>query len=98
MAGVILILMGATGLGIAVKFIPRPVTIGFTNGKNTGAKITELLDDQAASIQSVVQEMERGFIEASGMRMPIKVIVSDCRRYSREPLPQIGSLREVVIP
>src|ERR1700735_1076357 len=32
MAGVILILMGATGLGIAVKFIPRPVTIGFTNG------------------------------------------------------------------
>ena len=32
MAGVILILMGATGLGTAVKFIPRPVTIGFTNG------------------------------------------------------------------
>src|SRR5207248_5294577 len=32
MAGVILILMGATGLGAAVKFIPRPVTIGFTNG------------------------------------------------------------------
>jgi SulP family sulfate permease len=32
MAGVILIVMGATGLGAAVKFIPRPVTIGFTNG------------------------------------------------------------------
>ena len=32
MAGVILVLMGATGLGTAVKFIPRPVTIGFTNG------------------------------------------------------------------
>jgi SulP family sulfate permease len=32
MAGVILIIMGATGLGTAVKFIPRPVTIGFTNG------------------------------------------------------------------
>src|SRR6266487_6152279 len=32
MAGVILIVMGATGLGTAVKFIPRPVTIGFTNG------------------------------------------------------------------
>ncbi|MEO7715474.1 MAG: SulP family inorganic anion transporter [Capsulimonas sp.] len=32
MAGVILILMGVTGLGSAVKFIPRPVTIGFTNG------------------------------------------------------------------
>jgi sulfate permease, SulP family len=32
MAGAILIVMGATGLGAAVKFIPRPVTIGFTNG------------------------------------------------------------------
>jgi SulP family sulfate permease len=27
-----LVLMGITGLGAAVKFIPRPVTIGFTNG------------------------------------------------------------------
>jgi sulfate permease, SulP family len=32
MAGILLILMGLTGLGSAVKFIPRPVTIGFTNG------------------------------------------------------------------
>src|SRR5215468_5314143 len=32
MAGAILVLMGATGLGTAVRFIPRPVTIGFTNG------------------------------------------------------------------
>lgn len=32
MAGVILVLMGITGLGTAVKFIPRAVTIGFTNG------------------------------------------------------------------
>jgi sulfate permease, SulP family len=32
MAGVILMLMAVTGLGSAVKYIPRPVTIGFTNG------------------------------------------------------------------
>ena len=32
MAGVLLLLMGFTGLGSAVKYIPRPVTIGFTNG------------------------------------------------------------------
>jgi SulP family sulfate permease len=32
MAGVMLILLGATGLGMAVKFIPRPVIVGFTNG------------------------------------------------------------------
>jgi SulP family sulfate permease len=32
MAGVLLFIMGVTGLGTAVKFIPRPVVIGFTNG------------------------------------------------------------------
>src|ERR1700757_4381146 len=32
MAGVLLVIMGLTRLGTAVKFIPRPVTIGFTNG------------------------------------------------------------------
>jgi SulP family sulfate permease len=32
MAGVMLLIMGITGLGSAVKFIPRPVIIGFTNG------------------------------------------------------------------
>jgi sulfate permease, SulP family len=32
MAGIILLAMGLTGLGSAVKFIPRPVVIGFTNG------------------------------------------------------------------
>ena len=32
MSGVILILLGVTGLGMAVKFIPRPVIVGFTNG------------------------------------------------------------------
>ena len=32
MAGILLIIMGVTGLGTGVKFIPRPVVIGFTNG------------------------------------------------------------------
>jgi sulfate permease, SulP family len=32
MAGVLLIVMGIAGMGTAVKFIPRPVVIGFTNG------------------------------------------------------------------
>src|ERR1043166_6127014 len=32
MAGFFLLLMGITGFGAAVKFIPRPVVIGFTNG------------------------------------------------------------------
>jgi SulP family sulfate permease len=32
MAGILLVVMGVTGMGTAVKFIPRPVVIGFTNG------------------------------------------------------------------
>jgi SulP family sulfate permease len=32
MAGFVLIVMGLTGMGSAVKFIPRPIVIGFTNG------------------------------------------------------------------
>jgi SulP family sulfate permease len=32
MAGVILLFLAVTGLGQAVKFIPRPVVLGFTNG------------------------------------------------------------------
>jgi SulP family sulfate permease len=32
MAGIILLVMAFTGLGTAVKFIPRPIVIGFTNG------------------------------------------------------------------
>ena len=32
MAGVMLVLMGLTGMGKAVQFIPRPVVMGFTNG------------------------------------------------------------------
>jgi len=32
MAGVLLLAMGITGMGSAIKFIPRPIGIGFTNG------------------------------------------------------------------
>lgn len=32
MAGVLLVVLGLTGMGTAVKYLPRPVVIGFTNG------------------------------------------------------------------
>ena len=32
LAGVLLVLMGVTGLGAMVKYFPRPVVVGFTNG------------------------------------------------------------------
>ena len=44
MAGAMLVVMGATGLGSAVRFIPRPVTIGFTNGIALLIASTEIKD------------------------------------------------------
>src|ERR1700745_4178929 len=32
MAGLLLLILGSTGMGSAVKYFPRPVIIGFTNG------------------------------------------------------------------
>src|SRR6478672_4475082 len=32
MAGVLLVAMGLAGMGSAIKFIPRPIVVGFTNG------------------------------------------------------------------
>jgi len=44
MAGVLLVLMGVTGTGTAVKFIPRSVVIGFTNGIALVIASTQLKD------------------------------------------------------
>jgi sulfate permease, SulP family len=44
MAGVLLVIMGVTGSGTAVRFIPRPVVIGFTNGIALVIASTQLKD------------------------------------------------------
>jgi SulP family sulfate permease len=44
MAGVLLVIMGVTGSGTAVRFIPRPVVIGFTNGIALVIASTQLRD------------------------------------------------------
>jgi SulP family sulfate permease len=44
MAGVLLVLLGVTGLGSAVKFIPRPVVVGFTNGIAITIASTQIKD------------------------------------------------------
>ena len=44
MAGVVLTIMGLTGTGTAVRFIPRPVVIGFTNGIALVIASTQLKD------------------------------------------------------
>ncbi len=44
MAGVMLAIMGITGTGTAVRYIPRPVIIGFTNGISLVIASTQLRD------------------------------------------------------
>jgi SulP family sulfate permease len=55
-AGLILILMAATGLGTAVKYIPRPVTIGFTNGIAVLIASTQVKDFLGLDIAAVPSE------------------------------------------
>jgi sulfate permease, SulP family len=56
MAGLILIVMAATGLGTAVKYIPRPVTIGFTNGIAILIASTQVKDFLGLEIASLPSE------------------------------------------
>ena len=56
MAGVILVILGFTGLGNAVKFIPRPIVIGFTNGIALLIAATQIKDFFGLKIAAVPSE------------------------------------------
>src|SRR5579859_5999504 len=56
MAGVLLIILGVTGLGTAVKFIPRPVVVGFTNGIAVIIASTQIKDFFGLKIDKVPGE------------------------------------------
>jgi SulP family sulfate permease len=53
MAGVMLVLLGLTGMGTAVKFFPRPVVMGFTNGIAILIASTQLRDFFGLKVQLV---------------------------------------------
>jgi sulfate permease, SulP family len=53
MAGVMLLALGLTGLGSMVKFIPRPVIIGFTNGIAVLIASTQIKDFFGLQIDKV---------------------------------------------
>ena len=52
-AGALLLVMGITGLGSAVKFIPRPVVVGFTNGIAILIASTQIKDFFGLQVGSV---------------------------------------------
>src|SRR3954464_5770592 len=53
LAGVILVILGATGLGSAVKFIPQPVVLGFTNGIAVTIASTQIRDLFGLAVDTV---------------------------------------------
>ena len=55
-AGVLLLVLGATGMGSAVKFIPRPVVIGFTNGIAVLIASTQIKDSFGLKLEKVPGE------------------------------------------
>ena len=56
MAGVLLVVLGVTGMGSAVKFIPRPVVLGFTNGIALLIASTQIKDFFGLRVQKVPGE------------------------------------------
>src|SRR6202047_3256098 len=72
MAGVFLVILGATGLGTAVKFIPRPVVVGFTNGIAVIIASTQIKDFFGLKVEHVpgefwarVETLARNFVTIS---------------------------------
>ena len=61
MAGVMLLVLGLTGLGTAVKFIPRPVVIGFTNGIALLIASTQIKDFLGLQIERCRVSSSRGW-------------------------------------
>jgi len=56
MAGMMLVVLGLTGLGTAVKYIPRPVVVGFTNGIAVLIASTQIKDFFGLKIDKVPGE------------------------------------------
>ena len=79
MAGVILVIMGLTGTGTAVRFIPRPVVIGFTNGIALVIASTQLKDlfgiGIAGAVPGELVPRMRVLIENAGNASPETSVV-----------------------
>ena len=104
MAGVLLIIMGLTGLGSAVKFIPRPVVIGFTNGIAVLIASTQVKDFLGLQLDKVpgvfwlrVEALAKNFhtlsLEAAALAVFTLLTLIICRTISpRIPGPIVALL------
>ncbi|MFZ0886525.1 MAG: sulfate permease [Candidatus Acidiferrales bacterium] len=95
MAGIMLVILGITGLGSAVKFIPRPVVVGFTNGiaiiiASTqikdffGLKVDKVPGDFSARIAILIRNFHTLSPAATGLALLSLVIIILFMRYAKK--------------
>ncbi len=93
MAGIILVVMGLTGMGSAVKYIPRPIVIGFTNGIAILIASTQIKDFFGLKLEKVpgvfwlrMEALAFNFhtisFEATALAIGTVVIILICRAFS----------------
>jgi sulfate permease, SulP family len=104
MAGILLVIMGITGLGTAVKFIPRPVVVGFTNGIAVLIASTQIKDFFGLHLDKVpgvfwlrMEALARDFhtlsYEATALAVFTVLVLIICRSVSpRIPGPIVALL------
>jgi SulP family sulfate permease len=79
MAGAILVALGVTGMGSAVRFIPRPVVVGFTNGIAVLIASTQIRDFfglQMASVPSGFVPRLTALVQHAGTWSPTATALS----------------------
>lgn len=92
MAGVFLAFMGLTGWGAAVKFIPRPVVVGFTNGIAVliastqvkdffGLKIDSMPGDFLGRIEAIASHFSTISAAATILSCAALAVIVACMRY-----------------
>jgi sulfate permease, SulP family len=93
MAGVLLAVLGATGMGTAVKFIPRPVVVGFTNGIAVliastqikdflGLSVDQLPGDFAGRMRALAAHLDTINVSAVAMAVLAVLIIALTRKYA----------------
>jgi SulP family sulfate permease len=95
MGGVLLVLLGVTGLGTAVKFIPRPVVVGFTNGIAViiastqikdffGLKIDKVPGDFLSRIETEVHNFRSLSLTQTALSMFMLLLIVAFTRYVKK--------------
>jgi SulP family sulfate permease len=87
-AGVILAILGITGMGSAVKYIPRPVVIGFTNGIALLIASTQLKDFFGIAVDKVPGD----FVPR------LQVLLANASHYSPQAtILSLGTLASIIL-